>query len=74
MTTLNTTKIKLPVHRYFVFTHKPTAITHMGVRLITSILAVTVSIVHVGVGNCPVVGMALEEIIAIHQLRYKCDS
>ena len=46
----------------------------MGVRLITSILAVTVSIVHIGVGNCPIVGMALEVIIAIHQLRYKCDS
>lgn len=74
MTTLNMTKNKLPIHCYFVLTHKPTAITHISVRLITSILAVTVSIVHVGLGNCSVVGMALEEIIAIHQLRYKSDS
>ena len=74
MTTLNTTGIKLPIHCYFAFTHKPTAVTHIGVWFITSILAVTVSIVHVGLRNRSVVGMALEEIIAIHQLRYKNDS
>ena len=74
MTTLNTTEIKLPIHRYFALAHEPAAITHMGVRLITSILAVAVSIVHVGLRNCSVVGVALEEVITIHQLRYKSDS
>lgn len=74
MTTLNTIETILPIQPYFVFTYEPSIVAHMGVRFITSICAVAVSIIHVGLWNCHIVRVALEEIIAIHQLRYKSDS
>lgn len=74
MTTLNNPEILLPICPHFVFTYEPTVVTHMGVRLITSILAVTIAVIHVGLWNSHIAGVALEEKIAIHQLCHENDS